>query len=376
MTAEPTTRLAPPFRADHVGSLLRPPALLAARQARDEGRIGAVELRQVEDDAVQDAVRLQEDLGLGAATDGEYRRRTWHMDFLYGFEGVVPGEGRMRIDFRNELEDRSFASAAPVVEAPVRLGETIFGEDFAFLASSVRSAVPKQTIPSPSMLHYRAGTSAVTGPVYDDLDAFFADLATAYAEEVRRLHDLGCTYLQLDDTSLAYLNDPAQRERLLARGDDPDGLLGRYVSAMNAALSGRPEDLTVTVHLCRGNYRSSWAAEGGYDYVAETLFNELAVDGYFLEYDDTRSGDFSPLRHVPDDKVVVLGLVSTKRGALEAKDDLRRRIDDASRYVPLEQLCLSPQCGFSSTVEGNDLTLEDEAAKLRLVVDTAGAVWG
>jgi 5-methyltetrahydropteroyltriglutamate--homocysteine methyltransferase len=226
------------------------------------------------------------------------------------------------------------------------------------------------------MLHYRAGTSAVTGPVYDDLDAFFADLATAYAEEVRRLHDLGCTYLQLDDTSLAYLNDPAQRERLLARGDDPDGLLGRYVSAMNAALSGRPEDLTVTVHLCRGNYRSSWAAEGGYDYVAETLFNELAVDGYFLEYDDTRSGDFSPLRHVPDDKVVVLGLVSTKRGALEAKDDLRRRIDDASRYVPLEQLCLSPQCGFSSTVEGNDLTLEDEVAKLRLVVDTAGAVWG
>ena len=376
MIHQHATLLGPPFRADHVGSLLRPASLLAARAARDEGRLDASGLRLAEDEAIAEAVRLQEDLGFALATDGELRRRTWHMDFLYQLEGIEPGDEALRIDFRNSAGDVSFASAAPVVAAPVRLGETIFGKDFSYLSSVVTTAVPKLTIPSPSMLHYRAGTAAVTGSVYGDLDAFFADLALAYADELRRLHTLGCRYLQLDDTSLAYLNDPAQRALLEARGDDPVALHRRYIAVLNAALAGRPEDLTVTVHLCRGNYRSSWAAEGGYDYVAEDLFGGLDVDGFFLEYDDARSGDFSPLRFVRDDQRVVLGLVSSKRRALEDKDELKRRVDEASAFVPLDQLCLSPQCGFSSTVEGNELTVDDEIAKLRLVSETAAEIWG
>jgi 5-methyltetrahydropteroyltriglutamate--homocysteine methyltransferase len=265
-----------------------------------------------------------------------------------------------------------------VIDRRIGLSTTIFGDAFSMLASTVTSAVPKLTIPSPSMLHYRLGGAPVhEGSPYSDADEFWSDLAAAYQEEVRRLYELGVRYLQLDDTSLAYLNDPAQRESMAARGEDADHMHERYVDTINAALAGRPDDLRVTTHMCRGNYRSSWAAEGGYDHVAEKVFGGLEVDGFFCEYDDARSGDFSPLRYLPrGDQQVVLGLVTTKSGQLEDPDTLKRRIDEASQVVPLEQLCLSPQCGFSSTVEGNELSYDQEVAKLELIVSVAQDVWG
>jgi 5-methyltetrahydropteroyltriglutamate--homocysteine methyltransferase len=262
------------------------------------------------------------------------------------------------------------------VDGKLGIDETIFGDDFSFLRDTVSTAVAKVTIPSPSMVHYRGGRASIDPDVYPDLDGFWADLTAAYRDEVRRLGDLGCTYLQLDDTSLAYLNDPQQREYVASIGGDPERQHVEYIRHINEALAGRPEGMAVTTHMCRGNYRSSWVAEGGYDHVAEALFNELDVDGYFMEWDDERSGGFAPLRFLPEGKVVVLGLVTTKRGELERKDDLKRRIEEASRHVPVDQLCLSPQCGFSSTVDGNDLTLDEQIAKLRLVVEVAQEVWG
>ncbi len=375
-----TTRATPPFRADHVGSLLRPPALLDARAAHAAGRLDADGLRAAEDDAVRAAVRLQADAGLRSATDGEFRRASWHMDFIYSLGGVHQAAETMHVHFENEQGALEFAPAATVIDEPVRLEQPIFTDAFGFLQETVAAsgggATPKLTIPSPSMVHYRGGRAAISREVYPDLEQFWEDLTAAYAEEVRVLADQGCTYLQLDDTSLAYLNDPRQRELVDQQGDDGDTQHLRNIAAVNAALRGRPEGLTVTTHMCRGNFRSSWAAEGGYDYVAEALFSELDVDGFFLEYDDQRSGGFEPLRFVPPGKVVVLGLVTTKRPQLESKDDLKRRIEEASRFMPLEQLALSPQCGFSSTVEGNALTREDQLAKLRLVVETAEEVWG
>ncbi|HMK97875.1 MAG TPA: 5-methyltetrahydropteroyltriglutamate--homocysteine S-methyltransferase, partial [Acidimicrobiales bacterium] len=258
----------------------------------------------------------------------------------------------------------------------VRLEETIFGGAFAYLKSVTTTAVPKLTIPSPSMVHYRGGPAAIDPAVYADIEEFWSDLSSAYALEIRRLGDLGCTYLQLDDTSLAYLNDPAQRQMIAERGEDAEHQHLRYIRQINAALVAKPEGMAVTTHSCRGNFQSYWAAEGGYDFVAEALFNELNVDGFFLEYDDARSGDFTPLRFMPNGKMVVLGLVTTKRGDLETKDYLKKRIEEASKYVPLDQICLSPQCGFSSTVEGNRLSSDDEVAKLRLIVKTAAEVWG
>ncbi len=366
----------PPFRADHVGSLLRPPGLLQAREAHAAGRLSDDELRAAEDAAIGEVVAMQEGVGLRAATDGEFRRASWHMDFIYQLGGISRAEQNLTVRFRNEAGTLEFTPAALRVDGPVRLDHVIFAEPFRFLAGAVTTAVPKLTIPSPSMVHYRGGRAAVDPSVYPDLDAFWDDLSAAYAAEVRGLAELGCTYLQLDDTSLAYLNDPEQRELVASMGGDPDRQHVRYIRQINAALAGRPPGLTVTTHMCRGNFRSSWVAEGGYEFVAETLFNELEVDGFLLEYDDARSGDFSPLRFVPQGKRVVLGLVTTKRGALEDKDDLKRRIDEAARFVPLEQLCLSPQCGFASTVEGNDLTFEQEVAKLRLIVETTTEVWG
>ena len=371
------TRTTPPFRADHVGSLLRPPALLRARSEHAEGRLDAAGLRDAEDAAVRDVVRLQADAGLQTRTDGELRRTSWHMDFIYALRGVSRTEDRLEVKMRNAAEDRSFSSAALVIDGEVGIDDTIFGDDFAFLREvSDAGGTPKLTIPSPSMVHYRGGAAALDPAVYPDEEKFWADLSAAYAEQVRRVADLGCTYLQLDDTSLAYLNDPAQRAELAAQGRDAEHQHERYIRQINAALAGRPEGLTVTTHMCRGNYRSAWAAEGGYDFVAEALFGQLEVDGFFLEYDDARSGGFEPLRYVPEDKLVVLGLVTTKRPELESKDDLKRRIEEASRYVDLDQLCLSPQCGFSSTVEGNDLTIDEERAKLELIVETAAEVWG
>jgi 5-methyltetrahydropteroyltriglutamate--homocysteine methyltransferase len=372
-----TSRETPPFRADHVGSLLRPPQLLKAREQRAAGEIGAEELRSIEDEAIRDVVRMQRDVGLRSATDGEFRRTSWHMDFIYQLGGVHRTDEKIQVHFKNADGELDFESAALVIDEPVRLEKTIFGDDFAFLGETVEPGVTaKLTIPSPSMVHYRGGRAAIDPKVYPDEDQFWADLSAAYAEQVRRVAGLGCRYLQLDDTSLAYLNDPDQRRLLTERGDDAEHQHLRYIKQINAAIAGRPAGLNVTTHMCRGNFRSSWAAEGGYDFVAEALFSELAVDGFFLEYDDERSGGFAPLRFVPPGKQVVLGLVTTKRGELESKDTLKRRIDEAAQYVPLEQLCLSPQCGFSSTVEGNVLTYDEEVAKLRLIAETAAEVWG
>ncbi|MDE3065504.1 MAG: 5-methyltetrahydropteroyltriglutamate--homocysteine S-methyltransferase [Acidobacteriota bacterium] len=369
-------RQTPPFRADHVGSFLRPPELLAARQDFAEGRIDAAALRDAEDRAIRDVVALQEGLGFQSATDGEFRRTSWHMDFIYQIGGVTRSDEQLEVAFKNAEGTTSFTSAALKIADRVRINDTIFADAFTFLKDTVTSAVPKLTIPSPSMVHYRGGMAAIDPAVYPDVEEFWSDLSAAYAEEVRRLGDLGCRYLQLDDTSLAYLNDPAQRRMLAERGDDAEHQHLRYIRQINAALAARPEGMAVTTHSCRGNFQSYWAAEGGYDFVAEALFSELNVDGFFLEYDDSRSGDFAPLRFVPKGKMVVLGLVTTKRGELESKDELKRRIDEASRYVPLEQICLSTQCGFSSTVEGNTVTYDDQVAKLRLVKETANEVWG
>ena len=371
-----TPRTTPPFRADHVGSLLRPPELLRARAERADGRIGAGELRVVEDAAIRDAVRMQEELGLRSATDGELRRTLWHMDFIHQIGGITTTDGTRSVRFENAEGVLEWTPAALRVAERLHLAHPIFGDDFTALREMVTRATPKQTIPSPSMVHYRGGRAAIDEAVYPDIERFWHDLSAAYADEVRAMYDLGCRYLQLDDTSLAYLNDPRQRALLAEEGGDPRTQHLVNIRQINAALRGRPDDLAVTVHLCRGNYRSSWAAEGGYDYVAEALFTELEVDGFFLEFDDARSGGFEPLRFLPQGKVVVLGLVTTKHGGLERKDDLKRRIDDAAKYVPIEQLCISPQCGFSSTVDGNDLTVEDQRAKLALLVEVADEVWG
>ena len=369
-------RTSPPFRADHVGSLLRPPRL---RQARDDfaaGAITAADLRAVEDQEIPGAITMQEDVGLQSATDGEFRRASWHMDFIYALGGVSKAPGHIRVKFTNPSGTIEWTPAALHVGSRIRLDRTIFGDDFSFVKSHVRTAVPKLTIPSPNMVHYRGGPAMLDPQVYPDMEQFWADLAAAYAEEVRRLGDLGCAYLQFDDTSLAYLNDPAQRAEITGRGEDAEHLHLRYIRQINAAIKDRPAGMAVTTHMCRGNFRSSWVASGGYDFVAEALFSELDVDGFFLEYDDERSGGFEPLRFVPSGKMVVLGLVTTKRPELESRDDLKRRVDEAAKFVPLDQLCLSGQCGFSSTVEGNALTQAEQLAKLELIVETARDIWG
>jgi len=366
----------PPFRADHVGSLLRPPALHAARADFADGRIDAAQLRATEDAAINEAVAMQQKAGLRSATDGEFRRATWHMDFIYQIGGIGKAPGNIAVKFHNAQRDIEWTPAAIHVDRKISMEKTIFADHFQYLRSIAGPSVPKLTIPSPNMVHYRGGPAAIDPAVYPDIEEFWSDLAAAYADEVARLSDLGCTYLQFDDTSLAYLNDPAQRAEIAARGEDAEHLHLRYIKQVNAALADKPAGMTVTTHLCRGNFQSSWAASGGYDYVAEALFGELAVDGFFLEYDDERSGGFEPLRFVPPGKMVVLGLVTTKSGALENPDDVRRRIDEAARYVPLDQLCLSRQCGFSSTVEGNVLSYDQQVAKLDLIVGVAADVWG
>jgi len=367
-------RAVPPFRADHVGSFLRPKFLLDAREQFKAGTIDAAKLRSVEDEAIRGVVKFQEDLGLRGITDGEFRRTYFHIDFLTQLDGVET-KGGIAVSFHSAAGNVDFAPPVMQVTRKVRHAKPIQLADFQFLKSAT-SRTPKVTIPSPTMLHFRGGRNAISREAYPDLDAFYADVAAGYADELQSLGAAGCTYLQLDDTNLAYLCDEKMREGARSRGDDPNELPRRYARLINAAIANRPKNMTVCVHLCRGNFKSAWAAEGGYEPVAEVLFNELAVDGYFLEYDDARSGDFAPLRHVPKGKTVVLGLVSTKIGQLESKDDLKRRIDAAAKLVPLEQLCLSPQCGFSSTVHGNDIAIESQTAKLRLVVETARDVWG
>jgi 5-methyltetrahydropteroyltriglutamate--homocysteine methyltransferase len=379
-TATPSAvgkRTKPPFRADHVGSLLRPPQLHQARADHAAGRMDPDGLRAVEDAAIREIVHRQEEIGLRSATDGEFRRASWHMDFIYQLDGITKEAGHISVKFHNEQGDIEFTPAALHIDGKLGVSETIFGDAFRFLQGTVTTNVPKLTIPSPSMVHYRGGKAAIDPRVYPDMDSFWADLVAAYREEVRRLGELGCTYLQFDDTSLAYINDPHQREYIASIGGDPERQHVEYIRHINEALAERPKGMSVTTHSCRGNFQSSWAAEGSWDYVAEALLNDLDVDGFFMEWDDERSGGFEPLRFLPKgDKHVVLGLVTTKRGTLEAKDELMRRIEEASRYAPIEQLCLSPQCGFSSTVEGNVLSEEEQWAKLRLIVEVAEEVWG
>src|ERR687893_458552 len=326
----------PPFRADHVGSLLPPQGLLEARARFAAGDIDAAELRGTEDEAIADVVRLQRDVGLRTATDGEFRRASWHMDFIYAIDGITKVTGEdIVVHFKNADGTIDFTPAGLHVDGPLAIDEPIFGADFAYLRSVVGDGqTAKLTIPSPSMVHYRGGAAAIDPAVYPDEDAFWDALSAAYRQQVQDIAAQGCTYLQLDDTSLAYLNDPAQRAELAGQGRDAEHQHERYIRQINAALEGRPAGLTVTTHMCRGNFRSSWVAEGGYDFVAEALFNELAVDGFFLEYDDARSGGFEPLRFVPEGKLVVLGLVTTKRGELESKDELKRRIDEAAQHIP------------------------------------------
>jgi 5-methyltetrahydropteroyltriglutamate--homocysteine methyltransferase len=368
----------PPFRADHVGSLLRPPELLRARAGHQAGRLPAAELRRVEDKAIADAAAMQAELGLNGVTDGEFRRGSWHMDFLYQIGGVAPTGQALRIQFKNEAGPVEAALGAFRIGGKLALDKTIFADDFAYLKSvAPAGTTAKLTIPSPSMLHYRGGRAVIDPAAYTEMDAFWHDLAEVYKKQIAGLHALGCTYLQLDDTSLAYLNDPAQRAYVDSIGGDGEHQHLTNIRLINQALDGKPAGMTVCTHMCRGNFRSSWVAEGGYDHVAEALFGELKVDSFFLEYDDARSGGFAPLRYVPrGSKKIVLGLVTSKRPTLEAKDMLKRRIEEAARYVPLEQLCLSPQCGFSSTVDGNQLTVDEEKAKLSLVVEVAREVWG
>jgi 5-methyltetrahydropteroyltriglutamate--homocysteine methyltransferase len=364
----------PPFRADHVGSLLRPPELIAAREARKQNRISAAELRTAEDRAIGDAVRMQEELGFQAVTDGEFRRTWWHLDFLEQFQNATVVPPSVKAKFHRTEGDIEVMPPGIRITGKLARPKPIMRDDFNFL-KSIAKVTPKLTIPSPSTMHFRGGRRAIDERAYPDLANFYADLGCIYAEEISDLGAAGCTYLQIDEVNLAYLCDPKLRDQVRAIGENPDTLPATYARLINTAIAGRPSGMTICMHLCRGNFQSAWVSEGGYEPVAETLFNQIQVDGYFLEYDDPRSGDFSPLRFVPRGKTVVLGLVSSKRPELESIDELRRRIDEAARFVPLDQLALSPQCGFSSTVEGNLVTPQDQIAKLRLVVETARRVW-
>ncbi len=371
----PSKRSRPPFRAEHVGSLLRPPQLAAAREQYRAGRLSDAERAVVEDEAIREIVRAQEAIGLQAVTDGEFRRDSWHLDFLKQFSNVTVSRSPISVSFHTEAGDIHRAPSALRVAGRLARPRPIFVEHFQFLKSVAR-AVPKISIPSPSNLHFRGGREAVDRAAYPDLAEFYTDLARVYAEEVAELAAAGCRYLQIDEVNFAYLCDPNLREEVRRVGEDPDLLPLTYARLINKTIEGRPDDMTVALHLCRGNFESAWLAEGGYEPVAEVLFNSIEADGYFLEYDTERAGDFQPLRLVPKGKIVVLGLVTTKHGALESVDDLKRRIDEAARYVPLEQLALSPQCGFASAGRGNALTFEDQLAKLRLVVEVARQVWG
>ncbi len=365
-------RTKPPFRADQVGSLLRTGPLKEARARRQRGEISAAELRAVEDREIEQLLRKQEEVGLQAATDGEFRRSWWHFDFLKGLDGVEGYTTDRGIQFQG-VQTR--AEGVRVTGKVGFSGHPML-EHFRFLKAHAR-VVPKMTIPSPSVLHFRGGRSGISREVYPDLDAFFEDVTRAYAQAVRAFAEAGCRYLQLDDTVWGYLCSAEQREHTRQRGDDPTRLPAIYARMINTAIQGRPADMTITTHVCRGNFRSTWISEGGYEPVAETLLGTVNVDGYFLEYDTERAGGFEPLRFLPKGgKQVVLGLITSKSGALETKDDVKRRIDEATKFVALDQLCLSPQCGFASTEEGNVLTADQQWAKLRTIVEVAREVWG
>jgi 5-methyltetrahydropteroyltriglutamate--homocysteine methyltransferase len=365
-------RTKPPFRADHVGSLLRSTALKEARARHERGEFDADALKAVEDREIVEVIRKQEAAGLKSVTDGEYRRASWQTDFLVGLDGVESYYGERKMLFKGP-------QPRPIL---LRVNGKLGGfsghpmiEHFRFVAANTK-ATPKMTIPSPSTLHFRYGREAVPTSIYPTMDGFYRDLGESYRKVVRGFADAGCRYLQLDEVNLAYLCDPALREQVRSRGDDPATLPMIYAELINAAMSDIPDDMTITMHLCRGNFRSSFVASGGYDPVAEILFNTIKVHGYFMEYDSARAGGFEPLRFVPKGKTMVLGLVTSKTGQLESRDELRRRIDEAAKFVDIEQLCLSPQCGFASTEEGNTLAEDEQWAKLRMIVELADEVWG
>ena len=368
-----TQRTKPPFRADHVGSFLRPKELQDARARHKKGEIDAAALRAVEDAAIREIVRAQESWGLEGITDGEFRRTYFHIDFLEQLQGVEVREG-MAIKFRGAANTVDFAPPVLHVTGKLKHVKPIQLEDFQFL-KSVTTRTPKVTIPSPTMLHFRGGRGAISREAYPDMEEFFADVAKCYQDEIRILGEAGCTYLQLDDTSFAYLCDEKFAGALAQRGDDPKKLAWTYAEAINAAVANRPEGMAITMHTCRGNFKSTWVASGGYEPVVEALFS-ANLDGFFMEFDSERAGTFEPLRYVPKGKKVVLGLVTTKFGQLEDKDTIKRRIDAAAKFVPLEDLCLSPQCGFSSTYHGNNLSQDDQWRKLERIVEVAREVWG
>ena len=372
-------RSTPPFRADHVGSFLRPKYLLEAREQAARQAITPAQLRAVEDQAIAEIVKFQQDVGLQSITDGEFRRTYFHIDFLEQLGGV-----KTDIPVTIRKPDGTEELAPPVMRVTdkVRHAKDIQRADFEYLksrvdASGVAGCVPKVTIPSPTMLHFRGGRAGISREAYPELDPdFYDDVARAYGDELRSLAAAGCTYVQMDDTNMAYLCDEKMREAARQRGDDPNELPHRYAQFINKVVAQKPAGMTLAMHLCRGNFKSTHAAAGNYEPVAEALLAEMNLDAYFMEYDDDRSGDFRPLRYLPKGKIVVLGLVTTKFGEMESKDTLKCRIDEAAKYAPLEQLCLSPQCGFSSTVHGNNIAVEAQRAKLRLVVETAAEVWG
>jgi 5-methyltetrahydropteroyltriglutamate--homocysteine methyltransferase len=368
-----TTPIVPVFRADHVGSFLRPKYLLDARAQFAQKQITAEQLRLVEDRAITEIIKFQEDVGLQGVTDGEFRRTYFHIDFLQQLGGV-----KTDIPVTIRKPDGSEELAPPVIRVigKVRHEKDIQLADYNYLSSQT-TRTPKVTIPSPTMLHFRGGRAGISKEHYPDLDAgFYDDVAAAYGAELQSLHKAGCNYVQMDDTNLAYLCDDRMREAARLRGDDPDELPHRYAQFINKVAALKPAGMRLAVHLCRGNFKSTWAAQGSYEPVAEALLSEMNVDSYFLEYDDARSGDFKPLRHLPKGKTVVLGLVTTKFDLMETKDDIKRRIDEASKYVSIDQLALSPQCGFSSTVHGNNIQEQAQRNKLRLVIETAQDVWG
>jgi 5-methyltetrahydropteroyltriglutamate--homocysteine methyltransferase len=365
------TRTTPPFRADHVGSLLRPAALKEARARRERGEISSAELSAAEDAAIERIIARQGEIGLRSATDGEFRRAMWHFDFLERLDGVESFRSDHGISFKGGIETQPKGLR---VTGKVGFSAHPMLDHFRFLKGRANTTA-KMTIPSPSVLHFRGGRRAVNAEIYPDMQEFYRDLGLAYRGAVQAFAVAGCRYLQLDEVNLAYLCDPEQRHILRERGDDPERLPGVYADMINTAISERPPDMAITMHLCRGNFRSSWIAQGGYEPVADLLFNQIGVDGYFMEFDSERAGGFEPLRFMPKGKTVVLGLVTSKTGALESVDELERRIANAAKYVDIGQLCLSPQCGFASTEEGNVLTEEEQWAKLARIVEVARNVW-
>jgi 5-methyltetrahydropteroyltriglutamate--homocysteine methyltransferase len=366
------TRTTPPFRADHVGSLLRPAALKVLRARRARGEISSAELAAAEDAAIGRIIERQAEIGLRSATDGEFRRAMWHFDFLEQLDGVESFPSDHGIAFKGGIETKAKGLR---VTGKVGFSTHPMLDHFRFLKDHVRTTA-KMTIPSPSVLHFRGGRRAVSAGIYPDMQEFYRDLAFAYRGAIQAFAAAGCRYLQLDEVNLAYLCDPEQRQILRERGDEPERLPAIYAEMINTAISARPSDMAITMHLCRGNFRSSWIAQGGYEPVADLLFNRIGVDGYFMEFDTERAGGFEPLRFVPKGKTVVLGLVTSKNGALESVDELERRISGAAKYVDIGQLCLSPQCGFASTEEGNVLTEDEQWAKLARIVEVARNVWG